>query len=110
MPATLKTACEWIRSTRWHVFPDGTVLGSASHNPSRFSVEYRTDEDGRDRVSRVMMYSGAETLHQRGVEKILLAIPAHLKQKVARIVQENERNYGRVIYGVSLPDGEIVYA
>lgn len=110
MSICLKTACGWSRSTRWRASPDGTVSGSARYSPGRISVEYRTGEDGRDRIVRVRVYSEDVTPGKRVLKKTLRTFPPHLKHKVARIVKENERNYGRIVYGVSLPDGEIVYA
>lgn len=108
MSEILKTACQWHRSLRWQISP-GNVSAAAEYHPGRISVLYQMPDDGPARVKRVLLYSEKENPRKRKRPEVLTEIPAHLHNKVARIVRDNERSYGRIIVSVLLPSGETAY-
>ena len=109
MSEILKTACRWHRSLRWEAI-SGNASASPEYHPGRISVEYHTPLDGPARVKRVLIFSEHEDPRKRKLLEVLTEIPAPLRSKVARIVRDNERSYGRMIVSVLLPSGEKAYA
>lgn len=110
MSSVLKTACEWTRYVNWLLLPNGEEYACAEYIPGPLSVEYRTGDDGRHEVVRVLEYATREDLDLPYVSGRYHEIPAWLRERIVGIIQENERNYGRWLCVVRLPGGEVIRA
>jgi len=104
---TIRTTCEWKRSARWKTLLD-FEYENLSYTPGRIIVEYFINSNNRPEVVRVLIMNDKH-VGKRRPEKIYTEIPEELKQTVANIVSINERNYGKFVHSVILPNGEITY-
>jgi hypothetical protein len=106
MSNILKIACGWRRKENWHRNGLKPETSSVTYAPENIGVQYRNNKDNQPVVENILVFSNAYT---RFVIKKLTDIPADMYQTVAKLVQDNERSYGRFIHSVILPNGEIAH-
>ena len=108
MSSVLKTACGWTRHYHEVLGPDGLEGDIAEYEPGSLSVEYRTGDNGKHKVVRVLGYVTRWDIDLPYVRHRFQEIPPPMREQIARIIHENERNYGRWVSVIRLPGGEVI--